>query len=137
MISSISESLTDLVNAVLKCPDWDPATLSSPLKNFYPKVKILGEEVPFSRTKPLSINIPETSPAKADVFLNDIVEAGIDTPPIRAKLQGAVALAVDAMSRRLFPTSDYPGDDDISERKVNTVYVGGHVREITSSHVRT
>jgi hypothetical protein len=28
----ISECLTDLVNAILKCEDWDPATLSSPLE---------------------------------------------------------------------------------------------------------
>ena len=31
----------------------------------------------------------------------------------------------------------YPGDDDTSERKVNTVNVGDQVREITSSHICT
>ena len=68
LFSTISESLTDLINAILKCPDWDPVTLSSPLQNIYPPVEVLGDDIPFSRTKPLSITIPETSPAKAGVF---------------------------------------------------------------------
>ena len=32
---------------------------------------------------------------------------------------------------------EYPGDDNVSERRVNTVYVGHQVREITSSQNRT
>ena len=86
LFSTISESLTDLVNALLKCLDWDALTLSSPLKELYPPVETLSDKVPFSRTKPLSIVIPETSMAKADVFLDDIVEAGIDTPPFWARM---------------------------------------------------
>ena len=108
LFSTISESLTDLINAILKCPDWDPVALSSPLQELYPPVETLHDEVPFSRTKPLSVDIPETSTAKADVFLDDIVEAGIDTPPIRVRLQGAVALAVDTMSRRVNTNEPLP-----------------------------
>ena len=118
LFSTISESLTDLINALLKCPDWDPAALSSPLQELYPAVKTLGDEIPFSRTKPLSIDIPETSMAKADVFLDDIVETGIDTPPIRARMQGAVALAVDTMSRPVHPSEPLPRGALINETKL-------------------
>ena len=30
----------------------------------------------------------------------------------------------------------YPGDDDVNEKKVNTVWIGGKTKEIASSHIR-
>ena len=47
LLSVISESLTDLVNATLKCPDWNPDELSSHLKDLYPPVLTLDEIIPF------------------------------------------------------------------------------------------
>ena len=118
LFSIISESLTDLVNAILKCPDWDPEKLSSPLKEFYPPVLTLNENIPFARTKPLSVSIEEKSLAKADVFLDDIVEIGLDTPDMRSRLQGAVALAVDSMSRRVQSSEPLPRTSLINKKKL-------------------
>ena len=78
LFSIISESMTDLVNAILKCPDWDPSKTFSPLESMYPPVELLDRNIPFASTKPLSVEIPETSLAKSDVFLDDNLEVGLD-----------------------------------------------------------
>ena len=118
LFSIISESLTGLVNAILKCPDWDPSVTFSPLESMYPPVELLDENIPFSKTLPLSVEIPETSLAKSDVFLDDNIEVGLDTPTIRRRLQGAVALAVDVMSRRLDEDEPLPRKTLINKTKL-------------------
>ena len=118
LFSVISESLTDLVNVILRCPDWDPATLSSPLQELYPPVQTLVDEISFARAKPLSITVPETCLAKADVFLDDIVKAGLDTPSIRKRVQGAVALAVETISRKVHADEPLPRAALINKTKL-------------------
>ena len=108
LFSTISESLTDLVNAILQCPNWNPDELSSPLEELYPPVLTLDDNIPFTRAKPLSISIKETSLANSDVFLDDIVKVRLDTPEMRRRLQGAVALVVDTISRRVHISEPLP-----------------------------
>ena len=93
----------DLVNAILKCNDWDPATLSSPLEDMMPPIEILQDSLPFAQTKPLSVVIPEKAIAKSDIFLDDNINVGLDTPTNRPRLNGVVSLAVDVMSRPVAP----------------------------------
>ena len=118
LFSVISESLTDLVNVILRCPDWNPSTLSSPLQKLYPPVRTLDDNISFTKAKPLSVTVPENCLAKADVFLDDIVEAGLDTPKIRQRLQGAVALAVDTISREVHPNEPLPRAALINRKKL-------------------
>ena len=118
LFSVISESLTDLVNVILRCQDWDPSQLASPLQELYPPVKTLDDKISFTRAKSLSVTVPEDCLAKADVFLDDIVEAGLDTPKTRPRLQGAVALAVDTMSRKVQENEPLPRTALINKRKL-------------------
>jgi hypothetical protein len=108
LFSIISECLTDLVNAILKCSAWDPLTLSSPLEEMMPPTQILSPDIPFAQTKPLSVVIPEKAIAKSDIFLDDNINVGIDTPANRPRLNGAVSLAVDVMSRPVMPNEPLP-----------------------------
>ena len=71
LFSIISECLTDLVNTILKCDEWNPSTLSSPLEEMMPPIKILSDDIPFAQIKPLSVVIPEKAIAKSDIFLDD------------------------------------------------------------------
>ena len=52
---------------------------------------------------PLSVLIPEKAIAKSDIFLDDNINVGVDTPTNRPRLNGAVSLAVDVMSRPVAP----------------------------------
>ena len=118
LFSIISECLTDLVNSILKCSDWDPITLSSPLEKMMPPTQTLDASIPLAQTKPLSVTMPETAIAKSDIFLDDNINVGIDTPQNRPRLKGAVSLAVDVMSRPITTNEPLPRSALLNETKL-------------------
>ena len=76
LFSVISECLTDLVNAILRCEDhWDPTDLTSLLEAIMSETKTLPEDVPFAAAAPLSVNIPETAIAKSDFWMTILILA--------------------------------------------------------------
>ena len=116
--STFSEPLTDLGNAILKCKDWDPTTLSSPLQDSFPPINILPDEIPFAQAKTLAVILPVEDQGKIDAFLDDLITVGLDSETNRLRLKGAVALAVDAMSRRVHPDEPLPRGPMLNAKKL-------------------
>ena len=56
--------------------------------------------------------------AKSDVFLDDNINIGLDTPSNRPKLKAAVPLAIDIMSRRVAKSEPIPRSTLLSKAKM-------------------
>ena len=117
--SCISESICDLVNTILRCNDWNPDTLHSPLQNMYPSENILPANIPFGGARPLAVNLPNEDHGKCDIFLDDLVSAIVDKgQQSRKRLLSAVPLALDATVRPIDPDEPFPRHTFLKESKV-------------------
>ena len=84
-----------------------------------PPTTTLSEDIPFAQAWPLSVEIPETAISKSDVFLDDNINVGLDTPKNRPKLKAAVPLAVDIMSRRVASREPVPRSALLNKAKMS------------------
>ena len=109
--SQISESQMDLVNALLRCDDWDPTELRSTLEDMYPQPERLPEDIPLAKSKTLSVELPQGVLAQGDIFLDDGVIVGIDTPQNVAKMKAAMPLALELFGRRSQKDEPVPRDE--------------------------
>ena len=118
LFSIISECMTDLVNAILRHEEWEPTLLSSELEKSMPETIILSKEIPFAESKPLSVDIHDKAIAKSDVFLDDNINIGLDTPSNLPKLKAAVPLAIDITSRRVAAAEPLPRSALLNKNKM-------------------
>ena len=117
--SCLSEPICDLTNALLKCPDWDPEELYSPLEFMYPMDNPLTETIPFGQARDLAIHLPNEDHGKCDLFLDDLVSIIVDKSPVsRKRLRAAVPLAIDATVRPLAKNEPLPRDPFLKQSKV-------------------
>jgi hypothetical protein len=107
---SISEAATDLTNALLHHPDWDPSELFSPSSDLIPPRKYLPEDVPFGVGKELVVDVPVNPRGMSDVFIDDTFTQAVDVPGsdniLRAE-RGAM-LAIHVIGRPLLAEEPIP-----------------------------
>ena len=68
--SEISESVTDLSNALLNCEDWDASVYFSPLQSKIPSVDVNNDNN-FAQALPLSIQKEHNNSGKIDCYIDD------------------------------------------------------------------
>ena len=68
--SEISESVTDLSNALLNCEDWDASVYFSPLQSKIPSVDVNNDNN-FAQALPLSIQTEHNNSGKIDCYIDD------------------------------------------------------------------
>ena len=96
----VSDIITDTINDLLACGDWDPTTVKSDYVKNIPKPKPLPDNVPFAPARSLSVNL-ETEPcAKADCFVDDILSMTIDEGDNLLRLATAPCTVIHAMAHR-------------------------------------
>jgi hypothetical protein len=100
----ISESTTDLANALLRLKDWDPETLCSPIQNKVPKVKPDTNDKPFVQALPLAISLDSNDMGKADVYIDDITSVVVDINNNVKRGEAAVLLAMHLIGRPFDPS---------------------------------
>jgi hypothetical protein len=77
--SDLSETITDLSNALALDLTWDPETLHSPLQHLIPPTSSEPDSVPFAAALPTSVTIPDSDgDYKADVFIDDLISIILD-----------------------------------------------------------
>ena len=74
----VSESTTDLANALLCLDNWDPNKLSSPIQHKVPKAKIDDDPTPFAQALPLAVTLSDNDNGKYDVYIDDITPVIVD-----------------------------------------------------------
>ena len=115
--TSISEPICDLVIALLQCEDWDPHELASSLQEMYPPISNLSPDIPFGQSREMSVQLPALDCGQSDVFIDDIVTFGIDSPKNRPRLLAATPLAIDTVARPIDPNEPLPRTTFISKTK--------------------
>jgi hypothetical protein len=80
----VSEMLTDLANEVPLSPDWDP-----PLDPDQPFDEV-PDDVPFGSACDMAFGVPVTVTFRCDCFVDDVIQAFLDTPRNRRLLPSIV-----------------------------------------------
>jgi hypothetical protein len=99
--NNMSEPATDLANAILRLPNWDPRSeLFSPLSESLPKRVDLPDDVPFRVGKELVVDVPIDGCGMSECFIDDTYTQTVDLPGsdnvLRAKR--AVLLAIQTLA---------------------------------------
>jgi hypothetical protein len=75
-----SETVTNLANKILLCEDWDPAQLHNPDQGTTPEPKIPYNGPGLTPALPTAVEIPLTSTARMDGFIDNLICVFLDTP---------------------------------------------------------
>ena len=99
--NSMSEPATDLANAILRHPEWNPNELFSPLSLALPKRVDLPDDVPFGEGKELVVDVPVDGHGSSEVYIDDTFTQTVDLPGSEnvLKAERAVLLAIHALAR--------------------------------------
>jgi len=73
--SEISETVTDLTNAIIRCSDYDPASFPSHYSHLLGPAKVEPDNVPLAAARSLMDDPEADEFGTADVFLDDISSA--------------------------------------------------------------
>ena len=101
----VSESTTDLANALLRLENWDPKELASPIQDKVPKAEPDNDPTPFAQALPLAVDLDENDDGKADVYIDDITSVVVDIGNNIERGEAAVLLATHLIGRP-FDTND-------------------------------
>ena len=137
--TSISEPVTDLANAILKCNDWDPDELSSDMVAMYPPTKLLPDSIPFAPAQSVIVNLPNDDKGKVECFIDDDITIGIDdgSKLCRNRLIGCVPLALEATARPI--SIDEPLPRTLLLKKTKIIAEGGleETKTVLGWHLNT
>jgi len=75
IFSEISETVTDLTNAIIRCSDCDPASFPSHYSHLLGPAKVEPDDVPLAADRSLMVYPEADEFGTADVFLDDIFSA--------------------------------------------------------------
>jgi len=103
IFSEISETVTDLTNAIIRCSDNDPASFPSHYSHLLGPAKVEPDDVPLAAACSLMIDPEADKFGTADVFLDDIFSAipQLDGDSPRDRGAQAALLALDVVGRPL------------------------------------
>jgi hypothetical protein len=94
-----SETVTDLANELLLCPDWDETQLFNPDQAVTPSPIHRYDPPCFAAAEKTSFEVPLSSTARVDGFIDDLILVHLDTPTNNAKAPHAVPLAMHVTRR--------------------------------------
>ena len=112
----LSDIITDTINDLMKCEDWNPEVLSSDYVKKIPPEKKLDRNIPFAQAKDTSVPNLDGDDCKADVFIDDIITVGVDTGTNLQKIVAGPctimhALAQHSLNDPFIPRQDFISDD--------------------------
>ena len=101
----ISEMVTDLTNAILHEPDWNPLELHSPEVDMITQADEILDDTPFGEGWELVVNVPVNEKGLADVYIDDIIATGLDLPGSdnMLRIEHAALLAIHTIGRAVHP----------------------------------
>lgn len=95
----VSESTTDLANALLRLDDWDPKELASPIQHQVPPAAPNDDPTPFEQALPLAVTLDDNDKGKSDVYIDDITSVVVDIDNNVERGEAAVLLAMHLIGR--------------------------------------
>jgi hypothetical protein len=117
--SDVSETITDLSNALALETTWDPDTLHSPLQHLIPRTLSEPDSVLFAEALPTSVTMPESDGNyKADVFIDNLISVILYD---RAGCKWGAAsslLAIHTVGRPVASQEPVPRNELTAEKKL-------------------
>ena len=114
----LSDMMTDAINDMLCCEEWNPSEVHSDYLSEIPKEIALPPSTPFGQAKDLSVVIEEGDICKADVFIDDVISVGVDKGDNLLRLKAAPCSIMHALSHKAGPNfSSIPRQNMIAENK--------------------
>ncbi len=111
---TISESVCDLINAILQHDDWDPLTLlTAAAQAHVPPKEVLSDNVPFGIGQDLIIDISVGARGIVDMYIDDFIGLTVDHKDSdnTTCLEWAPLLGLTAVSHEVSPFEPLPRDD--------------------------
>jgi hypothetical protein len=118
---AISESVCDLMNAILQHNNWDPLTLfATAAQAHVPPKEVLPEDIPFGIGRDLIVDIPVDARGIVDVYIDDFIGLTINLNNTNnaTRLKQAPLLGLTAVSREVSPIEPLPRDDMDAQAKL-------------------
>jgi hypothetical protein len=113
----LSEIITDTINDLINCEDWDPHEVCSEFTSRIPPPIPLPEDIPYASTRSLSVQIPDIARGKADNFIDDIISCVVDKKDNLRRIIAAPCTVIHAMGHSPSSETFIPRQDLISDEK--------------------
>ena len=113
----ISDIITDTINDLLACPEWDLDVVRSNYVVKIPQAIPLPDHIPFAEARELSVVIPTEDDAKADCFVDDIISVAVDIGDNLKCLIAAPCTVIHAISHQANGSTKVTRQDMISDDK--------------------
>jgi hypothetical protein len=97
----VSESITDLTNALLQCSDWNPDEIKSPLQDQVPTDKSRSEldERPLNQALPMAVQVNVLDEGQTDCYIDDLTTTVVDIGDNMKRAAAAALLAIYIVGR--------------------------------------
>ena len=96
----LSDMTTDAINNLMLCKSWNPKFLQSNYVNMIPPDKSLPENIPFTQTKDMSVDLPDDEFCKSDVFIYNIITVGVDVDNNLKRIIAAPCTIMHAVAQK-------------------------------------
>jgi hypothetical protein len=117
--SGISETITDLSNALALDTTWDLDTLHSPLQHLIPRTLSEPDTVPFAEALPTSVTIPESDGNyKANIFIDYLISVILDDGAGCKRGAASSLLAIHTVGRPVASQEPVPRNELTAEKKL-------------------
>ena len=124
---SMSETITDLANDILACPEWDLASTHSPHKSKIKQPRILPDNIPFATALQADVDVDPLIHGKVDCYIDDLIPVVLHIDNNAEKGANAVPLAMHTVGRPVHKDEPITRDDMLCFRKL---YGEGQLDEI-------
>lgn len=104
----ISESVCDLANDIMRCPEWDPLTLHHPVAHLIPPPSNLPDSMPFADVMPTIVSVEYNDWGQADVYIDDTCTVCVDLKDNALCCSNVVPLAIHLVGRPIAPDEPLP-----------------------------
>jgi hypothetical protein len=116
--SEVSESITDLSNALLQCKSWDPNKTKSNLQDKVPSLKPNTDTRKFTPSLPTSVQIKVSDSGQTDCYIDDLTTTIVESDENCTRASAAALLAISIIGRPLNPKDPIKRLDLVSLSKL-------------------
>ena len=113
----VSDVVTDTINDLLACNDWNHEEVHSDYFSKIPQAKSLDPSIKFAQSRDLSVTLPDEDYGKADCFVDDIISCCVDINDNLGRLMAAPCTVIHALAHKCSSSSYVKRDNLIADDK--------------------
>ena len=113
----ISDVITDTINDLLACEEWDPKKVKSQYTEKISDPKSMSMDVPFAQSRSISVSLVNEPDAKAGCFIDDIITATVDNVSNLERIEAVSCTVIHAIAHNAKGKTHVPRQDIISDEQ--------------------